>query len=422
MRFDEILPFLPYVRETGGSKETDCPVCCGQLWIQPLEGDHNEVELKCFGGCSKKKITAELARLMAEENGHEPPIEKERVPEERQAPFATGARKRKVDLYTAADLVAMEFPEPKWAVPGYLCEGLNILAGAQKLGKSWLVLGTAIAVASGGRALGTLQVEPGDVLYLALEDTKRRLKDRLLKLLKGDEAPSRLTITNEWPRLDEGGLGWIRDWLRQKKGARLVIVDTLKKVRPPRGKGGSFYDEDYDVMASLKEVADEFEVCMVAVHHVSKAAHEDVFNSVSGSMGLTGAADATLILERPRGSNAGALHITGRDVEEKAGEDAMSLQFDEACGSWTLQGTVAECGMSDERKQILEVLSLSDVPRSPKEISDMLNKDRTTVRRLLQKMLDQGEVKSAGQGSYIYPREQREQREQGDDETPWWMN
>jgi predicted transcriptional regulator len=147
-----------------------------------------------------------------------------------------------------------------------------------------------------------------------------------------------------------------------------------------------------------------------------------VFNSVSGSMGLTGAADATLILERPRGSNAGALHITGRDVEEKAGEDAMSLQFDEACGSWTLQGTVAECGMSDERKQILEVLSLSDVPRSPKEISDMLNKDRTTVRRLLQKMLDQGEVKSAGQGSYIYPREQREQREQGDDETPWWMN
>jgi biotin operon repressor len=432
MWFDEIVPLLPYIRETGGGKETDCPICSAQMWIQPMEATGSgDVEFKCFAGCKYRDVKAEFERLLTltagevrkeetpapepERNGHHSP--------ERQAPIATGKQKRKIELYTAADLVAMEFEEPKWAVPGYLCEGLNILAGAQKLGKSWLVLGTAIAVASGGRALGTIQVEDGDVLYLALEDTKRRLKDRLLKLLKGAEAPSRLTITNEWPRLDDGGLDWIRDWLAQHSGARLVIVDTLKKVRPPRGKGGSFYDEDYDVMVSLKEVADEFEVCMVAVHHVSKAVHEDVFNSVSGSMGLTGAADATLILERPRGSNAGALHITGRDVEEKAGEDAMSLEFCEVSGSWTLKGTVAECGMSDERKAILEVLELSDCPRSPKEISDMLNKDRTTVRRLLQKMLEQGEVKSAGQGSYIYPREQREQREQGEDEKgQWWLN
>jgi hypothetical protein len=266
-------------------------------------------------------------------------------------------------------------------------------------------------------------VEPGDVLYLALEDTKRRLKDRLLKLLKGDEAPARLTITNEWARLDEGGLDWIRAWLRQKKEARLVIVDTLKKVRPPRGKGGSFYDEDYDVMSSLKEVADEFEVCMVAVHHVSKAAHEDVFNSVSGSMGLTGAADATLILERSRGSNAGALHITGRDVEEKAGEDAMALEFDEVSGSWTLKGTVKDCSKSDERRQVVEVAALFGKPISPKEVSDMLNKNASTTRWLMRKMAEDGDLRDLGNGKYIPPNTPNSTNTSDDEETSaWWID
>jgi hypothetical protein len=436
--FDEIIPLLPYIRDVNGTKQSECPRCGGHVILEPYAEDHRQGNVKCIGTrglnkCSYGEVEAHFRELVRhareydepESNGHEPPAP------EWQPPIATGKEfvpnsaarqpKRNVEMYTAADLVAMEFPEPKWAVPGYLCEGLNILAGAQKLGKSWLVLGTAIAVASGGRALGTLQVEPGDVLYLALEDTKRRLKDRLLKLLKGDDAPARLTITNEWPRLDEGGLEWLRDWLRLHGSARLVIVDTLKKVRPPRGKGGSFYDEDYEVMGSLKEVADEFEVCMVAVHHVSKAAHEDVFNSVSGSMGLTGAADATLILERPRGSNAGALHITGRDVEEKAGEDAMSLQFDEISGSWTLQGTVAECGKSDERKQILEVLQLAGRALSPKEIADMLNKNVSTVRTLLQRMLAAGEVRSAGSGLYIYPVDAVDGVDDDDSRGEWWQ-
>jgi hypothetical protein len=443
MWFDEIVPLLPYIRDVGGTKQSECPRCKGHVILEPFSEDHRQGNVKCIGTrglnkCDWKDLNAFLNRMVAanqsivvpveepevvqtwveaEENGHPPP--------EWQPPIATGGKKqrRPIELYTAADLVAMEFEEPKWAVPGYLCEGLNILAGAQKLGKSWLVLGTAIAVASGGRALGTIQVEEGDVLYLALEDTKRRLKDRLLKLLKEGEAPRRLTITNEWPRLDEGGLDWIRDWLAQNKAARLVIVDTLKKVRPPRGKGGSFYDEDYDVMVSLKEVADEFEVCMVAVHHVSKAVHEDVFNSVSGSMGLTGAADATLILERPRGSNAGALHITGRDVEEKAGEDAMSLEFCEVSGSWTLMGTVKETGKSDERRQIQEVAELFGKPISPKEVSDMLNKNASSTRWLMRKMAEAGDLRDLGNGKYIPPNTPNTPNASDEDEgDKWWID
>lgn len=420
MWFDEIEPLLPYIRQTGHSKETDCPLCSGQMWVLPLESDHNNVEFKCFGGCTYRAIKAEFERLLAtevvEENGHEPP--------EPQAPFAFSESPKKprpqIKGFTMAELMAMELPEPQWAVPGYLCEGLNILAGAQKLGKSWLVMGTAIAVATGGRALGVIPVEQGEVLCLFLEDTKPRLQDRSRKLLKGADAPEALTMFTDWPRLNEGGDEWLREWLSNHPKTRLVIVDTLKHIRPPRGKGGSFYDEDYDVMVTLKEIADEFGVCLVVVHHVSKAQHEDVFNSVSGSMGLTGAADATLILERPRGSNAGALHITGRDVEEKAGEDAMSLEFCEVSGSWTLKGTVKECGKSDERRQIVEVLELADRALSPKEVSDMLNKNASSVRWLMRKMAEAGDLRDLGGGMYLPPNTPNSTNSEGGDQ--WWID
>ncbi|MGI8701240.1 MAG: AAA family ATPase [Nocardioidaceae bacterium] len=95
--------------------------------------------------------------------------------------------------WTAAELMACEFPEPRWAVPGIIAEGVTLLAGAPKVGKSWLALGLGIAVATGGKALGALDVMEGDVLYLALEDPPRRLQDRLAKVLSGATATGRLT-------------------------------------------------------------------------------------------------------------------------------------------------------------------------------------------------------------------------------------
>jgi hypothetical protein len=315
------------------------------------------------------------------------------VLENRRKPEKGGkAARRPIEGHTAAAIVAMVLPDPKWAIPGILCEGLNILAGGQKLGKSWLALSVCIAIASGGRALGKIEVLQGDVLYLALEDTLRRLQDRLLKLMQGEVAPERLTIYTEWPRLDEAGLEWLRKWLTQHPEARLVVIDTLKKIRPPRSKNGSVYDEDYDFMGELKRLADEFEVAFLVLHHVRKASAEDVFDTVSGSIGLTGAADATLVLTRSRGKKEGLLHLTGRDVEEQADEDAMALEWDVDTGCWTLTGKVASQMVSGERQQIIEVLETLARPLSPKEIADMLNKNPSTTRTLLQKMTNQGQI------------------------------
>src|SRR5215217_4338909 len=136
---------------------------------------------------------------------------------------------------TAAELMDKELPPVKWAVSGVLPEGVTILAGKPKMGKSWLALGLCVAVASGGRALGKIRAECGGALYLGLEDQERRLQRRLKKILAGGNAPEGLEVTWAWPRLDQGGVEALRDYLKERPATRLLVIDTLKKIRPRDG-------------------------------------------------------------------------------------------------------------------------------------------------------------------------------------------
>jgi len=298
--------------------------------------------------------------------------------------------------FTAAELVGMVIKATKWAVPGYISEGLNILAGGQKLGKSWLAFDLALAVAMKGYAFGSIALEQGDALYLALEDTPRRLQERLIKLLQGEPAPERLHIYTEWPTLTEGGLDWLEAWLTDHPTARLVVIDTLKKIRPPRMRNGNAYDEDYDFMGLLKNLADRYEVAFLVLHHVRKMKAEDPFDAVSGTMGLTAAADATMVMQRVRGKTDAILHITGRDIEERE----VALSWDSTTGMWSELGEADEYRRSLERKEIIELLRQHPKGMTPKEIAEQLEKNRNTVRRLLMKMAAAGEVQLLAPGIY----------------------
>src|SRR5262249_17346622 len=128
--------------------------------------------------------------------------------------------------WTAGELLAVVLPEPRCAVDGLITEGLGFFAGAPKLGKSWLALGLGIAIASGGFGFGKIPVEKGEVLYLALEDNARRLQSRLRMLLGENEPPPGLFIETEWPRLDDGGLDKLIQWLEQHPATRLIVVDV----------------------------------------------------------------------------------------------------------------------------------------------------------------------------------------------------
>jgi hypothetical protein len=314
-------------------------------------------------------------------------------------PCALEVQGRDAGVYfTAADLMSRDFPEPKWAVPGLVAEGLNLLVGSPKLGKSWLCLGLAVAVASGGVALGKVRVDQGAVLYAALEDTPRRLQNRLRAVLGRDDVPSDLHITTGLPRMPDA-IGYLSGWLDAHPGARLVIVDVLRKIRPPE-TNQSAYGQDYDVMSQLKGLADRHEVAVIAVHHTRKAADEtDVFNEVSGSTGLTGAADAILVAKRARNTAEAVLHVTGRDITEQ--EYGLAWHV-ETCSWSLLDEPVAIATMGATRRRILEHLT-SVGGSTPAQVADALNLAAATVRQTMLRMAKDQQLDSDGQGLYFPP-------------------
>src|SRR5206468_2870070 len=159
---------------------------------------------------------------------------------------------RRRTSWSAADLMAASFEEPRFAVAGLIPEGLTFMCGAPKLGKSWMALGLSIAVAAGGRALGTIPVEQGDVLYLALEDSPRRLQRRLGMMV--DLAPSGLQLETAWPRLDEGGMDQLEKRLDEQP-ARLVFVDVWPRIRPRVKTRSDYFSTDYEEAAQLQTLA-----------------------------------------------------------------------------------------------------------------------------------------------------------------------
>lgn len=299
----------------------------------------------------------------------------------------------------ARDLMAATYPAPKYAVPGLIAEGLNLLVGAPKLGKSWLVLGVSVAVASGGHVLGKIKVNQGRVLYFALEDNPRRLQSRLETVLKDAPAPDLLEIGTTLPTLDKGGVDVIRAWLEAHQDARLVIVDTLARVKPAASKAGNAYDSDSAALGPLQSLALEHGVAIILVHHTRKSDAVDVFDTVSGSTGLTGIADATLILRRARAETGATLHVTGRDIEEQA----HALTFDAGLGAWTIAGDASTfAAINPQRRQILEAMAI-DPGRSwqPREVAIVLGESGTDrVRKLVQGLREVGLVVRQADGGY----------------------
>ena len=225
------------------------------------------------------------------------------------------------------------FPPLRWAVPGLIPEGLSLLIGAPKVGKSWLSLDVALSAASGGRVLGALDVTARDVLLLALEDGDRRLRGRAHHL-GHQPIPGRFHyMTSALPGTIVGTIEAWLDGLPNVGTAPLVILDTLGKAMPPTLPGEGAYQRDYRVAGRLKRIADEWPgMSLVALHHDRKGGAEDFVESVSGTNGIAGAADTILVLNRDRNSDDGVLKVTGRDVVEA--EYALSTSE----GKWSLAG------------------------------------------------------------------------------------
>lgn len=305
---------------------------------------------------------------------------------------------------SARDLAAQEFAPIKYIIPGYIAEGLTLLAGKPKLGKSWLCLDIALAVSSGGICLGNVQCEQGDVLYLALEDNMRRLQSRLHKLwtyenLSGQQVPESLFFATEWKRANEGGIDDIRAWIDDHPAARLVIVDVLAMFKATsKGREQTLYEADYGALKDLQSLAMETGVAIVVVHHTRKSAAEsDPFEKVSGTLGLSGAADTTAILDKDQ--NGCTLYARGRDIEEVE----TAVMFDRLTCRWSAMGRAADVRRTDERSEILSVLTEATEPMNPRDLSIACGVSRNNMDQLLYKMGKVGEVLKVGRGLYVHP-------------------
>ena len=200
-------------------------------------------------------------------------------------------------------------------IDGLLYSGAYILAGAPKIGKSFLVAQLAYHVSTGQRLWG-YEVHQGTVLYLALEDDYRRLQERLYRMF-GTESTDNLYFSVSASQLGNGLDEQLARFVAEHKDTKLIIIDTLQKVREVGGDNYS-YANDYQIMARLKSFADAHGLCLLLVHHTRKQNADDKFDMISGTSGLLGAADGAFLLQKEkRTGNAATLEVSGRDQQDQ---------------------------------------------------------------------------------------------------------
>lgn len=284
-----------------------------------------------------------------------------------------------------------------WVVEGYLPEGFSVLAGRQKLGKTWLAIDWAIAVATSGCAMGEITCERGDVLYIDMENGDRRIQRRVETIFPNSaNRPdlSRLQWAGDVIALGKGFIGAIEKWRLSAAKPRLIVIDVLQRIKPAGLKARNAYENDYDAFAGLQSWAMEHGIAVLALHHTRKGGADDPLEALTGSNGLSACADTTLVLDRD--ASGITLYVRGRDVEEKE----TALIFDG--GIWSMIGDAGEVRRSDERSRILSELFTANAPITPVELVAATGMKRNNLDQLLYRMAKAGEIQKCGRGKYVH--------------------
>ena len=222
----------------------------------------------------------------------------------------------KIQLIDAETLYYKPLEHPKMLIDGVLSDGLAIMAGDSKIGKSWMVLWMCLQISKGEPVWG-LPTRKTDVVYLALEDREWRVQQRMQDLT--DTPPENLHFGFSCGQLGAELESQIEDVLKDYPSTGLLFIDTLQMVRDNVSAKVNAYAQDYKDLSSLKKIADNHGICIFVVHHTRKERDGgNIFNDMTGSTGIMGVADTGMILRKDDrfGDNA-TLCITGRDVEEK---------------------------------------------------------------------------------------------------------
>lgn len=240
-----------------------------------------------------------------------------------------------------ASLMNKPLRPPDFVVDSLLAQGLHVLAGSPKVGKSWLALWLAVTVAK-GEPVWNMATRQGHTLYLCLEDSVLRIQNRLFEIT--EDAPESVHFCTECAPIGQGLEEQIETFSAEHPGTVLVIIDTLQMVRPVHD---ATYANDYRDLSALKRLADRLGLAILLIHHLRKEKAEDVFHRISGTTAISGAADSSFTLvEERRGSSRAKLTCIGRDIEyrelelKRNGDNVWELLSDSRTQPELLEGRI----------------------------------------------------------------------------------
>ena len=219
---------------------------------------------------------------------------------------------KELKIYSSEYIMNTPMKPIEYCVDGLISQGLFVLAGAPKVGKSWLALDMCLSIAKGEKVLGK-ETLCGHAVYLSLEDSLIRLQNRLYELT--DEPSDNLNFAIMAESISNGLPEQIEYCRKRFDDLKIVFIDTLQMVR---NESESSYGSDYKELSVLKSLADKLGIAIVLVHHTRKCSDSDPFNMISGSTGLSGCVDGSMVLiESKRGSRKAKLYCVGRDIENQ---------------------------------------------------------------------------------------------------------
>ena len=245
---------------------------------------------------------------------------------------------KELKIYSSEYIMNTPMKPIEYCVDGLISQGLFILAGAPKVGKSWLALDMCLSIAKREKVLGKA-TSCGHAVYLSLEDSLIRLQNRLYELT--DDPSDNLHFAIMAESISNGLPEQIEYCRKRFDDLKIVFIDTLQMVR---NESESSYGSDYKELSVLKALADKLGIAIVLVHHTRKCSDSDPFNMISGSTGLSGCVDGSMVLiESKRGSRTAKLHCVGRDIENAE----INLQFDSNLKKWIVTDEPLNCKNKD---------------------------------------------------------------------------
>lgn len=308
--------------------------------------------------------------------------------------------------WTAAELLSTDFPEPRWAVPDVIPVGLSFLAGRPKLGKSWLALQVAHAVGTGGKALDR-DVEKGKVLFLALEDSPRRLKGRMK--IQGVPSTAAITFETSWNGFTEGGLVDLQAEI-ERDGYTLIVIDTLSRALGRADQ--SDLAEMTVILGNLQHLAQVYDLAILLIDHHRKPSGmiTNPIDDILGTTAKAAVADAALGLFREQGKHGASLKVTGRDLEEQE----LALEWDNQLCCWQLLGDAGTVRKDTLKADILTAIQdleeMGEIPATTR-IAQHLSKDKGNVSRILAELVQAGQVVKGKKEGRLVPYRLPDQEE-----------